>query len=101
LHRSTSLKLKHFGYLVPLVLLLSSSRFAKAGQEESQNLDVSVTVSPSCAVSTERGAAGAQLDAACPSHIKQSLVREFVIDPTRPSAPGAAVTEQLVLVINF
>jgi len=84
-----------------LSTILTSSQFAKAGQEESQILDVSVVVSPSCIVSTERGAEGAQLQGVCPTHAKQSLVRELVVDRT-PRLDGAPnVGEHLYLVVNF
>lgn len=60
-----------------------------------------MTVIRSCAVSTERGAAGAELDAGCPSHAKQSLVREFQVSSERSVAGASGVREQLVLVVNF
>ena len=84
-----------------MVAALTPSRFAKAGQTVSQNLDVGVTVAPSCGVSTERGASGAELDTGCPSQVRQSLVRELVVDPERRAVDGSAVSEQLILVINF
>ena len=80
---------------------MTSSQSAKAGQEQSRNLDVSVVVSPSCTVSTERGAEGAQLLGVCPTHAKQSLVRELVVSnaPRMDGAPN--VGEYLYLVVNF
>ncbi|RYZ04222.1 MAG: hypothetical protein EOO73_24350 [Myxococcales bacterium] len=84
-----------------MVANLTASQFAKAGQEESRNLDVSVLVSRSCTVSTERGAEGAQLEGACPGYAKQSLVRELVVG-SAPRLDGAPhVGEQLYLVVNF
>ena len=84
-----------------LSAILSSSQFAKAGQEESQILDVSVVVSPSCIVSTERGAEGAQLQGVCPAHVRQNLVRELVVS-SAPRVDGAPnVGEHLYLVVNF
>ena len=83
-----------------LGLLLSTSQFAKAEQEQSQNLEVSVLVSRSCNVSTERATAGAQLDAGCPAYAKQSLVRELAVTGERGSGQSGVI-EQLVLVINF
>lgn len=77
----------------------TASQFAKAGQPQSQNLEVSTNVSPSCAVSTERGAAGAELAGGCPAYAKQTLSREFVVTGERSTGQG--ISEQLVLVINF
>ncbi|MDF3069218.1 MAG: hypothetical protein K0R38_4819 [Polyangiaceae bacterium] len=80
---------------------LTSSPFAKAGQEASRILDVSVVVSRSCTVSTERGAEGAVFDATCPTHAKQSLMREVVLS-SAPRLDGAPnMGEHLVLVVNF
>ena len=62
---------------------------------------MSVVVAPSCGVSTERGAAGAELDAGCPAYAKQSLVRDFVVSGEQQVGSGSGATEQLVLVINF
>ena len=64
-------------------------------------LQVSVVVSPSCIVSTERGAEGAQLTGVCPSHVRQSLVRELVVGaaPRLDGAPN--VGEHIYLVVNF
>jgi hypothetical protein len=94
---SHRVNIKHFLGFCVLGLLVSSSQFAKAGQAASQNLNVSVVVQPSCGVSTERGAAGAEFDAGCPVYVKQSLVRDFVVSGER----GKTATEQLVMVINF
>ena len=92
---------KHFAAFCALGLLSTTSRFAKAEQHESHNLDVSVIVQPSCGVSTERGTAGADFDAGCPAYAKQSLIRDFVVSGSAREAGGSGVTEQLVLVINF
>ncbi len=64
-------------------------------------MDVSVVVSRSCNISTERGAAGAELEASCPQYAKQSLVREFIVSPEPRPEGVPSVTEQLVLVVNF
>jgi hypothetical protein len=98
---SRAKKIKCLGCLALFMVALTPSRFAKAGQTVSQNLEVAATVAPSCGVSTERGASGAQLDAGCPSEVRQSLVRELVVDPEHRTSGGSAVTEQLILVINF
>ena len=93
--------LKFLAVFSLLSTILTSSQFAKAGQEESQILDVSVVVSPSCTVSTERGAEGAQMHGACPTHARQSLVRELVVS-SAPRFDGAShVGEHLYLVVNF
>ncbi len=89
--------IKRFVALSLFGLFVSAPAFANAGQEESHNLDVSVTVSPSCTVSTERGAEGMELSGVCPEQVQQSLVREFVLGGQATSGPS----EQLVLVVNF
>ena len=88
--------IKRFVALSLFGLLVSSPAFANAGQEESHNLDVSVTVSPSCTVSTERGAQGMELSGVCPEQVQQNLTRQFVVSPE-----AGGVSEQLVLVVNF
>jgi len=98
---SLPINIKYFAAFCAFGLLSATSQFAKAGQGESQNLDVSVVVEPSCSVSTERGAAGADLDASCPAYAKQSLVRDYVVSGEQRDAGGSGVSEQLFLVINF
>lgn len=69
-------------------------------------LDVSVVVSRSCTVSTERAAEGAALEGACPGHVEQHFVREPVVGTApRSTAPrleaATDVREHLYLDVNF
>jgi hypothetical protein len=86
------------GHLLLCASILAPSRLAKAEQETSQNLNVEVQVTRPCTVSSERGLGGIELDSGCPTSIKQTVLREFVVDPTSATS---AVTERLVLVVNF
>lgn len=64
-------------------------------------MQVGVTVSPSCDVSTENATRGAVLGGGCPDYTRQSLVRELSVGSELRATTGSAVSEQLVLVINF
>jgi hypothetical protein len=90
-----------FAFFLAANAIFASSRSANAEPSASRNLDVTVIVSRTCTVSTERGVAGAELDEGCPQQIQQSLVRELFVRAESPLSGPARVEENLVLVVNF